>query len=323
MNNENTQLAAVNRDAVNVAIGQSKALGIMDVFMPRTRPELLETCSLVSNSSICPKGMKGDVMAVLACIEIGERFNLTLLAAIQNITFISGRMCMWGDVMLGIVRASPLCISIHEEFTGNIKDGSAQAVCTITRKGEEHPIVRSFSFEDAKRAGLWGKQGPWVNYPARMLQMRARGFALRDAFPDVLAGIITREEAEDYVVDARSGSKVERPKGPVVEAQPEVVPAQIPALPAKELTVEKAQEFFEQFAAAASRDALLKVQAELREYKKSEVKESLYGPFRDALAKLPPIPMPLDSQESSGSEYDSDAAYAHELAAQTHQELAE
>jgi hypothetical protein len=30
-----------------------------------------------------------------------------------------------------------------------------------------------------------------------MLQMRARGFALRDAFPDVLRGLISAEEAED------------------------------------------------------------------------------------------------------------------------------
>ena len=31
-----------------------------------------------------------------------------------------------------------------------------------------------------------------------MLQMRARGFALRDGFPDAMAGVITREEADDY-----------------------------------------------------------------------------------------------------------------------------
>jgi hypothetical protein len=31
-----------------------------------------------------------------------------------------------------------------------------------------------------------------------MLQLRARGFALRDAFPDVLKGLITAEEAQDY-----------------------------------------------------------------------------------------------------------------------------
>jgi hypothetical protein len=31
-----------------------------------------------------------------------------------------------------------------------------------------------------------------------MMQMRARGFALRDAFPDVLKGLITAEEAQDF-----------------------------------------------------------------------------------------------------------------------------
>ena len=41
---------------------------------------------------------------------------------------------------------------------------------------------------------------PWKSYPDRMLQMRARGFALRDAFADVIGGLITSEEAEDYPV---------------------------------------------------------------------------------------------------------------------------
>jgi hypothetical protein len=36
-----------------------------------------------------------------------------------------------------------------------------------------------------------------------MLQMRARGFALRDAFPDVLKGLITAEEAQDMPVEEK------------------------------------------------------------------------------------------------------------------------
>jgi hypothetical protein len=51
---------------------------------------------------------------------------------------------------------------------------------------------------DAKRAGLLGKAGPWAQYPARMLALRARGFALRNAFADALRGLITAEEAQDY-----------------------------------------------------------------------------------------------------------------------------
>jgi hypothetical protein len=59
-------------------------------------------------------------------------------------------------------------------------------------------VQQKFSYQDAQRAGLTSKKGPWTQYPERMLQMRARGFAIRDAFPDVLSGVITREEAEDY-----------------------------------------------------------------------------------------------------------------------------
>ncbi len=54
------------------------------------------------------------------------------------------------------------------------------------------------SKEDAKKAGLWGKAGPWSQYPKRMLQMRARSFALRDKFADALSGLIMAEEAQDY-----------------------------------------------------------------------------------------------------------------------------
>ena len=57
---------------------------------------------------------------------------------------------------------------------------------------------RKFSVADAKKAHLWGRRGPWENYPERMLQMRARGFALRDSFPDALKGVITVEEAQDF-----------------------------------------------------------------------------------------------------------------------------
>lgn len=57
--------------------------------------------------------------------------------------------------------------------------------------------VRSFSMDDAIKAGLAGKQGPWSQYPKRMRQMRARAFALRDVFPEVLRGMPVAEELQD------------------------------------------------------------------------------------------------------------------------------
>jgi len=87
------------------------------------------------------------------------------------------------------------------------------ATCTAKRRGYAKATVARFSVADAKKANLWGKTGPWTQYPKRMLQLRARGFALRDAFPDVLKGLVTAEEAQDYPsTSAAAEPVVVRPK---------------------------------------------------------------------------------------------------------------
>jgi len=92
------------------------------------------------------------------------------------------------------------------------------AVCQAKRRGYAKPTIATFSVADAKKAGLWGKSGPWQQYPKRMLQLRARGFALRDAFPDVLRGLVTAEEAQDY--------STPEPTPAVTVTQPVATPAQ-------------------------------------------------------------------------------------------------
>jgi hypothetical protein len=67
----------------------------------------------------------------------------------------------------------------------------------VTRGDNGEVVSRKFSAQDAKKAGLLNKAGPWTQYPDRMLQMRARGFCARDAVPDVLRGMYVREEMED------------------------------------------------------------------------------------------------------------------------------
>jgi hypothetical protein len=72
--------------------------------------------------------------------------------------------------------------------------------CCVKRSSYPAETVRQFTIDDAKKAGLWGNN-TWAKYPKRMLQMRARGFALRDTFADALSGVSMREEVEDYEID--------------------------------------------------------------------------------------------------------------------------
>ena len=119
----------------------------------------------------------------MAC-SYGGVLGLNPFQSLQGIAMVNGKPSVYGDTLVGLVR--PLCDDFQEWFDGQ------------TGRGSQHPIQQKFSYQDAQRAGLTSKKGPWTQYPERMLQMRARGFAIRDAFPDVLSGIITREEAEDY-----------------------------------------------------------------------------------------------------------------------------
>ena len=71
-----------------------------------------------------------------------------------------------------------------------------------------------------------------------MMQMRARGFALRDAFPDVLKGLISAEEAADYPDEAKPRA-VAKPANPLdLVAKPE--PVAIPEVTSDPVIIEAA-----------------------------------------------------------------------------------
>lgn len=166
-------------------------------FAPATITEAVTFSEMLASSSMVPKAYQGKPQDILVCVQWGYEIGLAPMQALQNIAVINGKPSVYGDAALALVQASPVCDGVDENFEGEEGTGKFTAVCVAKRKGR-NPVIVRFSVEDAKRAGLWGKPGPWQAYPKRMLQMRARGFALRDAFPDVLKGLITAEEAQDY-----------------------------------------------------------------------------------------------------------------------------
>lgn len=170
--------------------------------------QAMEYAKLISESDLAPKDYRGKPGNVLIAMQYGAEVGLKPMQAIQNIAVINGRPSVWGDAMIALVQSHPICEYI-KEYT---KDAGSTACCAVKRKGEDE-YVYEFSKEDAKAAGLLGKPGPWTQYPDRMLQMRARGFALRDKFSDVLKGIALREEVEDYqVVDINERAKAAHDK---------------------------------------------------------------------------------------------------------------
>ena len=151
----------------------------------------------LANSSLVPKGMQGKPADIIIAMECGLQLGIPMIQAIQDIAVINGKPVMWGDGLLAVVQGNRDYEWIKESFNGSSGDNLA-AICIIKRRGHEERRVE-FSVGDAKKASLWGKSGPWSSYPKRMMQMRARGFCIRDLFSDALRGIKTEEEVMDYV----------------------------------------------------------------------------------------------------------------------------
>jgi len=182
----------------------------LPVLSPTNFAELERFATIAAKSEFVPKEFRGRPADVMLAVQMGSELGLAPLQSLQNVAVINGKPSIYGDAMLAVCSASPLCSDISETFEGEGEE--LAAVCVAQRKGRK-PVTARFSVADARRAALWDKAGPWKQYPRRMLQMRARGFALRDAFPDVLRGLIAREEAEDY-----PGKTIEAVAEPVVAA---------------------------------------------------------------------------------------------------------
>ena len=182
------------------------------VLRPQSLSEYMELARMLAESDIVPLAYKGKPGNVLVALQMGAEVGLHPVQALQSIAVINGKPTIWGDAGLGIVMASGQLEDIEETDDGQI------ATCRLRRKNRPTEVIRSFSVADSKAAqmyerdnhgnGKWvalADRATWKSFPKRMRQMRARWWALRDLFPDVLKGLAGREEVEDYGDEPRIG----------------------------------------------------------------------------------------------------------------------
>jgi len=183
-----------NVTVLNEARAPMTSGGQVMAIVPQSYDDVWRIASAICKAGMAPKGLDTVEKASIAIMQ-GMEVGMKPLQALQRIAVVNGRPTIWGDGAIGLVRGSGLCDYVKERIEG--KGDDRVAICEAKRRGESDPIIRSFSVNDAKKAGLWNKGGPWTQYPERMLQMRARAFALRDLFADVLGGMYLPEEIED------------------------------------------------------------------------------------------------------------------------------
>lgn len=159
-------------------------------IIPRDIDQVWRIAQMIHKADMAPKDFKSAEKVAVAILH-GAEIGLPPMMALQRIAVINGRPSVWGEAVPGIALATGLVEDWMERVDG---DGDLMvATCRVKRKGIKTPAEKTFSVADARKAGLWGKAGPWTQYSKRMLTMRAR-VAFRDLFADALGGLYIAEE---------------------------------------------------------------------------------------------------------------------------------
>lgn len=166
------------------------------LVMLKQQFEQLEVCRSLAHhycqTEMVPKQYRGKPEDGAVAIQWGAEIGLKPMQALQNVAVVNGNPTLWGDALVALVRQSGLCEYITQDW-----DAAAQ-VYTITtkRKGEPEEATGSYSFEDAKKAGLTGRD-TYQKHLKIMLKSRCRAHLLRDVYADVLKGFQVREVIEE------------------------------------------------------------------------------------------------------------------------------
>lgn len=166
-------------------------------LVPKTMDEAFKLAEMMANSDFVPKAYQGKPGNVLVAVQMGQEVGLKPMAAVQNIAVINGKPGLYGDSGKAILLSNGC--QIDEDDVEVIKK-TGMGRCKITRPGHP-PCERTFSIASAKTARLWGKDGPWTQYPERQMAWRAFWFAARDIASDLLKGLDGAEALVDMPVE--------------------------------------------------------------------------------------------------------------------------
>ena len=164
-------------------------------FEISTGRDLYRYAEQLTRNGMIPDSYKvqGDPQATIASVTIGLttvlELGLPMTMGLSQTYIIGNRPAVYGDAAMSLVYRSGLVADAKEGVRGQAD--AMVAFCEVTRYGRGSdkmaPHRVEFSMKQAKAAGI-AKGVAWNKYPDRMLLWRARHFAFRDRFPDLLMG---------------------------------------------------------------------------------------------------------------------------------------
>ncbi|HEY7821640.1 MAG TPA: hypothetical protein VIG24_02340 [Acidimicrobiia bacterium] len=142
-------------------------------------PFTYETLKAIARTEFVPKGLRGNVPAILAAVMVGREMGLPPMEAIRCIDMIDGNPTPSAELLLRLIREKGHRVRLEEQSADKVR------ITGIRRENPDDAMTVEFTFEMAKRANLATKNN-WKNYPEAMLFWRAVTMLARQQFPDAV-----------------------------------------------------------------------------------------------------------------------------------------
>jgi hypothetical protein len=217
--NENTQLQVVQPTPLPAA-PRGPRLGLP------TRDELaalIEYGGMVAKSGLFPTVKSAEAAVVM--MRYGHQLGIDEFTALQNMYLQNGKPTAFASLLHSLI------LRDHGGDAIRIVEASAER-CVLScarRESPHHRTEVSYTLDEAKAAGLLGKDGPWKLYPKDMLFARCVGRAGRQLYRDSTLGMYTPEELGGTVIEVNGEVIDTALAGGRSEASPAAEPAADPS----------------------------------------------------------------------------------------------
>lgn len=209
-------MTTTNGTAGMVVHAQGPTLAKTDAtraFEPSSIAEGYDLAKLLCASGLLPRGAQRPE-AAFAIIATGRELGLTAMQSLRSIHIVDGKPTLSADLIAALCKSrADVCV-----YFRLVESTERVATYETQRKGEPEPTRMTWTWEDAQRAGVTGKDN-WKKYPAAMLRARCITALARAVYPDLAMGVYDPDEVVQEPAVYAGQAEVVRPS-PATKTEP-------------------------------------------------------------------------------------------------------
>lgn len=231
-------------------------------FAPASLEQAESLADKIAKSSLLPAALRNKPGDVLVILITGHELGLSPMQALRGMHVIEGKAAMSADLMVALAQKDRATC----EYFRMVESTDQKAVYETKRAGHPSPVRMEFTLDQAKAAGLTGRDN-WRKYPAAMLRARCASALARAVYPDLFMGVYDPDELHAAPVAPVAATPSQPARNQVVEAEVVISEQHDPAT--GEVKASPAELLAAEIESASDDDALRSVAEKARTIKSS------------------------------------------------------